>query len=86
MNIYVFPYISNLTERYHSGGGLVVVARDRDHVLELIHTEYDPDDYWNDNHQTTINESEWDKVVIYPTDPNADPKAYFFANAGCCQL
>jgi len=31
MTLFIFTYVSELTDSYHSGGGLVVIARDRAH-------------------------------------------------------
>ena len=38
-NIYLWKKIPSLTTSYHSGGGLLVIARDRDRVDELVNAK-----------------------------------------------
>jgi hypothetical protein len=74
MNLYLFDGIDQLTDRWHSGGSLVVVARDKEHVLELL-KQYP---------HVSIEESEWDSVIVYKVPKSSQPRVFIFQDAGCC--
>lgn len=74
MNVYVFDYVSQLTDNYHDSGGLVVVARNIDHVRELL-TDYPA---------ARPSVDEYAKVNVYPTNSDAKEAVYIFPDAGCC--
>lgn len=74
MNVYIFEDCSDLTDSWHSGGGLVVIARDSDHVAELISS--DPN--------IQLSDVDWQEVKIVRAADDAEPAVYVFADAGCC--
>lgn len=74
MNVYVFDYVSQLTDNYHESVGLVVVARDIDRVREILRG-YPP---------TQPSDDEYAKVNVYPTNIDAKEAVYIFPDAGCC--
>jgi len=75
MKMFIFEDVSDLTYNYHSGGGLVVVARDKDHALELISTDSN----------IVIKEEHWSSVIVYNLlGQKIEPKMYIFPDAGCC--
>ena len=69
-----------LTDSYHNGGGLVIVANQAEHALEMIaaHNEQ----VW---HGKILNV---DKDVLlsgyYTVVSTQEPRLWFFPNAGCC--
>jgi hypothetical protein len=73
MKIFIFEYVKSLTDNYHSDGGLVVIAKDRDDAKALIKT--DP--------CIKIDKAEWASVEEYRVI-GAKPKIYVFPDAGCC--
>lgn len=74
MKLFLFERINQVSENYHSEGGLVIVAIDRNHAEMLI-----ADDA---NIQPT--ESDWGEVVEYTLDRGYTPVFYVFPDAGCC--
>jgi len=78
MNIYVFNYVDKLTYRYHEGGGLVVIAKDREHVERLTK------EATTNSANILLKDEEWEEVIIYPTEEDAEPRVFVFPDAGCC--
>lgn len=74
MKIFVFERVNKVTCRYHEEGGLVVVARDREHVEELIKAEG----------SIEINKEEWKEVIEYELAKDEEPRVFIFPDAGCC--
>lgn len=76
MKAFIFDYVDNLTERYHSGGGLVVIAENKDAVRRIL-TEQKYED-------VKLSDDEWTKVIIYDLSGPVEPAVYIFPDAGCC--
>lgn len=81
MKMFIFEDCCQLTDSYHSGGSMVVIARDSDHVRELL-AEYE---------SVSLTDIDWDEALTYsvgtdPFDPDAavEPRVFIFPNAGCC--
>ena len=89
MKIFIFEGISQLTKNYHSEGGLVVVAVDREHVNKLIEEENAGSD-WRSEAQIELEDKDWDRVITYeleaviPAYNLIKPRVFIFPNAGCC--
>lgn len=73
MNIYIFEGIQNLTNNYHSGGGLVVIADSIESALGLAQSE-----------DVQFTGEEIESVQIYSLKGKAEPKVFIFPDAGCC--
>lgn len=74
MKLFIFEHLKQVSDNYHSEGGLAVIARDREHLEELILTD----------ENIVIDEEEWDRVIIYDIDMEVGPRIFVFPNAGCC--
>lgn len=74
MKIFIFEDVNQVSNRYHSEGGLVIVARDTYHVEELI-KDYDC---------IVIEKEDWEKVVVYDLAGYVESKVFIFPDAGCC--
>lgn len=74
MKMFVFEYIDKVSDRYHSEGGLMVVAKDKEQVVELIEEYGDIE----------ITKEEWKNVIIYELSKDEEPKVFIFPDAGCC--
>jgi hypothetical protein len=95
MKIFIFPNISELTSCYHSGGMLVVVARDEEGVKKVI-KEGSPVVSFEDvkAHQDgvqfgeldiNLNEEDWKNVVSFVLkNKSITPRYWIMPNAGCC--
>lgn len=71
MKVFVFEGLKKVSTSYHEGGGAIVIAKDRDHVLEIT------------KNSTVI--IEWDKLTFeYDLKGKVDPKVIVFPDAGCC--
>lgn len=71
MKVFVWNYITSLTDNYHSGGGLVVFAEDVERAKELAI-----------GMGVTFSESDQpDDVRIVD---GGEEKVYIMADAGCC--
>ena len=79
MEIYIWERLDSVSENYHKEGGLVVVARDIDHVKELV-MEYNskfPDpviDFGQNIKHCTV----------YQLSEEVRPWIFVFPDAGCC--
>ena len=74
MKVFILEYVDNLTERYHSEGGMVIIAKDLLQAKELILD----DKYCNPT------DEEWNNAIAYDLIDNPDPKVFIFPDAGCC--
>jgi hypothetical protein len=74
MKLFIFESMLQVSDNYHSGGGLVVIAKDEEHVKELI--KFDEN--------ITIYDNDWKFVKVYDLKNNEEPKIFVFPDAGCC--
>lgn len=74
MKIFIFQRINQVSYNYHPEGGLAIVAKDKDHALQLI----EQDEF------IKISKNEWDEVVIYNLNDDVEPRVFTFPDAGCC--
>jgi len=89
MNVYVFKDVEQLTDNYHCEGGLVVVAKNENHVEELIKDTNkiswdESDDFTLIGADIRLSDEEWADMIVYPTNNDAEPRVYVFPDAGCC--
>ncbi len=93
MRIYIFDRCK-VSTRYHSSGGLVVVARDAYHLNEQIaayNAAQHPDPTDESQHDAHVGETDIElndkdigRVHVYNVDGDVSPAIYVFPNAGCC--
>ncbi|MEK4824461.1 hypothetical protein NSS71_07875 [Niallia sp. FSL W8-0951] len=74
MKMFIWQYNDQVSPNYHSGGGLMVIAENEDHVKKLIQADED----------IAITEKEWKEVIIYELKNEEEPKVFVFPDAGCC--
>lgn len=74
MNIYIFEGVDHVSSNYHSNGGLVVIARDVDHVLELIATD----------DAIILTADDIARCKVYPLEGDHTAQIFVFPDAGCC--
>lgn len=74
MKVFVFEYIDKVSEEYHEGGGLLIVAKTEERAKELINAE----EYVN------VTAKEWTEVVVIDAMPDAEERLIVFPDAGCC--
>ena len=74
MKIYIFEYINQLTNSYHTEGGLVVIAKDKRRAKQIIAM----DDFID------ISEDEWKKVKVMELAKDYKEECIIFPDAGCC--
>lgn len=84
MKLYVYEYIEELTDNYHSGGGLMLI------------TDRDPQEFYSEyvaSENTKNAERVWIDKLPTPVLPEptyvantdaTEAKAFIFKNAGCC--
>jgi len=87
MNVYIFENIDELTDRYHEGGGLVVIANNKRRAKKIAE-EYihDPWDYGNEKPHIKLSDEEHKVAKSYKLDPLKKYKeaVFVFPDAGCC--
>lgn len=88
MKIYIFRNCKVSTS-CHSSGGLIVIARDVERVMELIelynkaqHPEDPDDDYHPGETDIELTNEDYDNVIWYAID--APEQVIVFPDAGCC--
>jgi hypothetical protein len=73
MKVFIWTRIANLTDNYHSDGGLVVVA---DNLADAT--------FLAENEGVTFAQEEINTFIEYNTDDSAEEKVFIFPDAGCC--
>ena len=73
MQIYLFEY-ATVTNNYHNGGALMVVAKSEEHVKELL----------VDFPAVKLDEDDWKNVRVFDTSPYELPEVFIFPDSGCC--
>lgn len=74
MKLFLFNDVEQVSGRYHSGGGLVIIAKDRQQAEEVIAK----------TDTIEITDEEWNEVVVYGLAGEPSPTYYVFPDAGCC--
>lgn len=74
MKIFVFEYLGQVSDNYHCGGGLVIIARDIEHAKEIISSD----------ESISIKEEDWEKVESFNLADDVEPKFWVMPDAGCC--
>lgn len=71
MKIWIFEY-AKVTDSYHSGGGLVFLAKNREQVLALLPPGAE------------LTEEDWDRVRVIDDLSHEFPEVFVFPDSGCC--
>ena len=73
MKIWLFEY-AHVTDSYHSGGALMVIAETRGQVEHLL-TAYPG---------VKLDEEDWENVRTFPTHSYIPTEVFIFPDSGCC--
>lgn len=73
MKIFLFEG-ATVTDSYHSGGSLMVIATSEEHVKEQL-TAYPG---------VKLDERDWKYVRVFSTSPLELPEVFIFPDSGCC--
>ena len=87
MKVIILEYVNQLTSRYHSDGGLVIIAKDLERAKEMFPLGEIPSSRWNSDEKDFVRptEEEWGKAIIYDLKNDNEEERYFvFPDAGCC--
>jgi hypothetical protein len=86
VNIYIFPYIDPITENWHSGGGLVIVARDLEQAQALVNANAAERGIGAVALQNEEKEDDNERIemVTYPLEGKHEARLFVFQDAGCC--
>ena len=88
MKIFIFEYIEQLTNNYHSGGGLVVIAADKRDAKDNIEARNDTirelEREWDRDNIIEITDDEWLNVLEYDLAIDYGKRIFIFRDAGCC--
>lgn len=86
MRVYIFEHVSRVSDNYHDGGSLLVVADNRDHVREQI-DRYNANakKVWGsrDDH-IALSEADWERVRTWELAGEAPEYLMAFPDSGCC--
>jgi len=74
MFIYIFESVRQVSDNWHGGGSVVVVAEDRNHAKRLI----DATSF------VEVTETDWEGVRFYPLEGPVKSEVFIFPDAGCC--
>ena len=87
MKLFLFEYLRQVSTRWHPEGGLVIIARDKQHAVALIEQE-------NEKYKTppslvtgptiVTDDDDWADVIVYEFKGEPQPKIFVFPDAGCC--
>lgn len=87
MKVFIWDYVANLTNAYHSSGGLVVVAASLDDARVLIKNatiDNDNDVPYSQRIDDDCKALTEPPARTYDTTEDAAPEVFVFPNAGCC--
>lgn len=74
MKLMILEYVEELTDRYHSGGALVIIAKDIKRAKELI----------SNDKNIKPTERDWNEAIIYELKNDEEERYFIFQDAGCC--
>lgn len=75
MKMFIIQSCSQLTDSYHSGGGIAIIASDIDDAKKLV---FGVD-------CIEISDDEWKSAEVFElADKNTPTNFWIFPNAGCC--
>ena len=86
MKMYLWRYIINCTDNYHSGGGVLVFANS----LESAKAKFKKyankvfSDSWTKNDYCIADDESPDLVLTITGAKLPEPDVYIFQDAGCC--
>ena len=75
MNMYIFENADKVSDNYHEGGGLAIVAADIEHVKQLVEAT---------NGTVRLSDDDIKQVTVYPLKGKHEAKIFAFPDAGCC--
>jgi uncharacterized membrane protein YvbJ len=75
MNMFIFENADKVSDNYHEGGGLVIVAADIEQVKQLVEAT---------NGSVRLSDDDINKVIVYPLKGSHEAKIFVFPDAGCC--
>lgn len=77
MKIWIISNVrKELTDNYHDGGALAVVAIDEANARLAVRNHIDG--------RTGPTDEEWDTAVVYELAGSPEPRVFIFPDAGCC--
>lgn len=74
MNIFIFENVSQLTNNYHSEGGLVIVAENIEQAVKMVF----------EDKYIELTKEELENVKVFKLAYNHEPQMFVFPDAGCC--
>jgi len=74
MKIFILEEVDQVSNRWHSDGGLVIIAKDLEQAKELASLEP----------ECVPTKKEWSKALVYNLVEETEPRAFVFPDAGCC--
>ncbi len=86
MKIFIFEDVDKVSSNYHTRGGLVVIAEDRNSVESLIQAENKKPKWGvgDPNNAIQLTESDWADVTELELAESPQPRVIVFPDAGCC--
>jgi hypothetical protein len=73
MKIWLFIEPDKVTDSWHSGGSVMVIAETEGQVKNLLaHTEVE------------LSEDDWENVRTFPTHSYVPAEVFIFPDSGCC--
>lgn len=73
MRMFVWEYVDGITDRYHDGGGVVVIAKDADRARDLLMAT-----------DGVSNKNFTDEPDFSTSVGTRKEKVFIFPDAGCC--
>ena len=74
MRIFIFEEVDKLTDLYHCGGGLVIIANNSVDAIKMI----------EDDANISLTEDEWNNSKSFELKYTPDREIFKFPDAGCC--
>jgi hypothetical protein len=74
MKIWIWERIDQVSDNWHSGGGLMVIAHDEAEAWALISAE----------RHVEVTEDEWSTARVFELMGTPTPDVIVFPDAGCC--
>ena len=89
MKIFIWDYIEKLTDSYHYGGGLAVIASDIDHAIDIAKNQgvqfmKEGEKFQSKGIETWNEKDDFTSYKEYELMGNPEPKVFSFPDQGCC--
>ena len=84
MKLFIWDYVPRCSDRYHSGGGVVVIANSEKEARKKFNEAPDTGSWDDTNDQCFIQEDNKPDLAVKVPAKKYEKDLFIFPDAGCC--